>query len=197
MEIVRAEGLGYAYHYDETFVLKGLSFSAESGKITEVALGYGKTTLARLLGGLLIPSEGTLLLKGQPLLSVPKEKRNIAVIFEDYALMKGTVRDNLAFGLKVRGFDKSETERIVALEAEKFSLSDKLDISTRKLSRIDAFMTALARADARKIELLVLDDVFKGLEKEERETARNAVESLIRAHSCAVINISDKGGENE
>ena len=123
MEIVRAEGLGYAYHYDETFVLKGLSFSAESGKITEVALGYGKTTLARLLGGLLIPSEGTLLLKGQPLLSVPKEKRNIAVIFEDYALMKGTVRDNLAFGLKVRGFDKSETERIVALEAEKFSLS--------------------------------------------------------------------------
>lgn len=197
MEIVRAEGLGYAYHYDETFVLKGLSFSAESGKITEVALGYGKTTLARLLGGLLIPSEGTLLLKGQPLLSVPKEKRNIAVIFEDYALMKGTVRDNLAFGLKVRGFDKSETERIVALEGEKFSLSDKLDLSTRKLSRIDAFMTALARADARKIELLVLDDVFKGLEKEERETARNTVESLIRAHSCAVINISDKGGENE
>ena len=58
-------------------------------------------------------------------------------------------------------------------------------------------MTALARADARKIELLVLDDVFKGLEKEERETARNTVESLIRAHSCAVINISDKGGENE
>lgn len=197
MEIVRAEGLGYAYHYDETFVLKGLSFSAESGKITEVALGYGKTTLARLLGGLLIPSEGTLLLKGQPLLSVPKEKRNIAVIFEDYALMKGTVRDNLAFGLKVRGFDKSETERIVALEAEKFSLSDKLDLSTRKLSRIDAFMTALARADAREIELLVLDDVFKGLEKEERETARNTVESLIRAHSCAVINISYKGGENE
>lgn len=197
MPVIQAKDLGFTYPYDPSPVISGISFSAEEGEEAEIFLGYGKTTLCRIIGGLLVPSEGEIFLRGENLFSVPKEKRNIAVIFDDYALTKGSVRENLAFGLKVRGYDKNEIIRITEIQAEKFGLTDKLKVRTKKLSRKDAFTTALARADARKIDLLVLDDVFRGMTGEEEALAKKALQTVKSAQGCAVIKISDKGEKDE
>lgn len=194
MKLLEADCVSYKYDYDECYVIKDLSFSLEREEYLSLPLGYGKTTLAKLLGGLLTPTEGRIFYEGNELTFISPDKRNIAVIFADYALMHNkTVFDNVAFGLRLRNADKRVIDKTVSEAAELFGLNDKLSLKAKTLNRLDAFYTACARAYVRAVDYLVLDDVYNGMVGEEKSLAENAVLKLKQARRCAVLEIYDKG----
>ena len=85
--------------------------------------GCGKSTLLRLLAGLETITRGTLRIDGQPVNALPPQRRNLAMVFQDYALYPHmTVRRNLEFPLKMRDLPEAEINRLVGWAAELLSL---------------------------------------------------------------------------
>src|SRR5258708_1538721 len=77
--------------------------------------GCGKTTTLNLIAGFLAPSAGAVLLDGEDISALPPHRRNLGVVFQDYALFPHmSVADNVAFGLRMRGTDREAIERAVA-----------------------------------------------------------------------------------
>ena len=132
--------------------------------------GCGKTTLMRLLAGFEAPSEGSILLDGQDMKSVPPNKRATNMMFQSYALFPHlSVTDNIAFGLKRSSMPKSEIQgrvdemlRLTRLEA--FAMRKPHQISGGQRQRV-----ALARALAKAPKLLLLDEPMGALDKKLRQ----------------------------
>src|ERR1700755_1453683 len=98
--------------YDgETLVVKQLDLDIEKGKFLTLLgpSGSGKTTCLMMLAGFETPTQGTITLDGRRVSNLPPHKRNIGIVFQNYALFPHmTVGENLAFPLSVRGLSKSE-----------------------------------------------------------------------------------------
>ena len=88
--------------------------------------GCGKTTTLRTITGFIEPVEGVVSMQGRDITHVPIEKRNIGIVFQSYALFPTmTVRDNIAFGLKIKKMKKDEIDRKVTEIARKVDLTDE------------------------------------------------------------------------
>ena len=88
--------------------------------------GCGKTTTLRTITGFIEPVSGTVAMQGNDITHVPIEKRNIGIVFQSYALFPTmTVRDNIAFGLKIKKLKKEEIDRKVNEIARKVDLTDE------------------------------------------------------------------------
>ncbi len=101
-------------HYGTTQVLEDLSLSVGAGELVSLlgASGCGKTTTLRLVAGFLEPTSGTIRLGGKDLTRLPAYKRDIGLVFQNYALFPHlSVLDNVAFGLKQRGVAPAEREK--------------------------------------------------------------------------------------
>ena len=97
--------------------------------------GCGKSTTLRMVAGLEDISEGELLIDGELMNDVPPKDRNIAMVFQNYALYPHmTVYDNMAFGLKIRKMDKAEIQRRVDEAAKILGLTQYLDRKPKALS---------------------------------------------------------------
>ncbi len=132
--------------------------------------GCGKTTLMRMLAGFETPSEGEILLEGQPLTGVPPYRRPVNMMFQSYALFPHmTVESNIAFGLKQDNLDKAE---IAARVAEMLRLVKLEPFAKRKphqLSGGQRQRVALARSLAKRPKVLLLDEPLAALDKKLRE----------------------------
>src|SRR5690606_11064472 len=101
-------------HYGTTRVLDDLSLSVGAGELVSLlgASGCGKTTTLRLIAGFLEPTEGAITLGGRDLTRLPAYRRDIGLVFQNYALFPHlSVKDNVAFGLKQRGIATAERDR--------------------------------------------------------------------------------------
>ena len=88
--------------------------------------GCGKTTTLRTITGFIDPAEGVVSMQGKDITHVPIEKRNIGIVFQSYALFPTmTVRDNIAFGLKIKKLKKDEIDRKVREIAAKVDLTEE------------------------------------------------------------------------
>ena len=156
-DFVAIDDLSLNIYNEEFFALLGPS-------------GCGKTTLMRLLAGFEDPTEGTILLDGQNMKSVPPNKRATNMMFQSYALFPHlSVTDNIAFGLKRSAMPKSEIQgrvnemlRLTRLEA--FAKRKPHQISGGQRQRV-----ALARALAKGPKLLLLDEPMGALDKKLRQ----------------------------
>ncbi|MBR1820824.1 MAG: ABC transporter ATP-binding protein, partial [Clostridia bacterium] len=110
--------------------------------------GCGKTTTLRTITGFIEPVGGTVRMQGQDITHVPIEKRNIGIVFQSYALFPTmTVRDNIAFGLKIKKLSKAEIAEKVNTIAKKVDLSDEqLAKAVSQLSGGQQPRVAIARA---------------------------------------------------
>lgn len=134
------------------------------------ASGSGKTTCLRMIGGFVQPTSGRILFDGEDITRLPAHKRNIGMVFQNYALFPHlTVAENIAFGLKVRRLSRAEVEakvkealRLVRLEA--FGARYPAQLSGGQKQRV-----ALARAVVINPRVLLLDEPLGALDLKLRE----------------------------
>jgi spermidine/putrescine ABC transporter ATP-binding subunit len=167
----RIEFNNVGVRYQETVALRSVSLAVEPGEFLALLgpSGCGKTTLLRVIGGF-TPYEGSVLFDGQPVDGVPAHRREIGIVFQDYALFPHkTVRENIAFGLRMR---RMSAAGIQTRAAEMLSLLRLDGLGERypaQLSGGQQQRVALARAIAIGPKLLLLDEPLGALDKKLRE----------------------------
>ena len=141
--------------------------------------GGGKSTLMKAIAGLLPLDQGNLVWQGRSIMSLPPEKREMTLVFQDLRLFPHlTVLDNVAFPLKMSGM-KKEARREAAREIlNQVELSDFAHRYPNQLSGGQQQRVALARAVAIKPRVLLLDEPFSSLDLPLRQSMRKLVRSL-------------------
>ncbi|KUF09183.1 ABC transporter ATP-binding protein [Pseudoponticoccus marisrubri] len=135
--------------------------------------GCGKTTNLRMIAGLLDPTEGEILIGGRRVNEVPIHKRNLGIVFQNYALFPHkTVAQNVAFGLHYRDVPKSEIPGKVAAALELVQLPDVGERYPKALSGGQQQRIALARAIVTEPDVLLLDEPLSALDANLREDMR-------------------------
>lgn len=145
--------------------------------------GCGKTTLLRIAAGIEQPNSGRVLLDGNELVGpaqyVPPERRNIGLMFQDFALFPHlNILQNVAFGL--RGLPKSEIDRTAQAALARVGLAHYADEYPHILSGGEQQRVALARAVAPRPGVLLMDEPFSGLDVNLRESMQNETLAVLR-----------------
>jgi putative spermidine/putrescine transport system ATP-binding protein len=171
-------------------VLGGVDLAMPKGEFVSLLgpSGCGKTTLLRIIAGLLAPDGGTVRLDGLDLTPRPPHKRDVGVVFQNYALFPHlSVAENVAFGLSARGYPKDETAKTVSRFLALIHMSEFADRSVRLLSGGQQQRVAVARALAVKPKLLLLDEPFSALDRKLRETMQIELKRLLRELATTAI----------
>jgi multiple sugar transport system ATP-binding protein len=144
--------------------------------------GCGKTTTLRMVAGLEEITSGQLLIDDEVMNDVAPKDRNIAMVFQSYALYPHmTVYDNMAFGLKLRKFSRDEIDRRVQNAAEKLGLKPYLDRKPAALSGGQRQRVALGRAIVRDAKVFLMDEPLSNLDAKLRVQMRS---ELIKIHEA-------------
>lgn len=153
--------------------------------------GSGKTTLLNIIAGFLSPQQGNVLINDRNVTHLPASEREIGYVFQDYGLFPNlSVFDNIAFGLKVLQFNKSETGRIVDELLNSIKMSDFKNSSVNKLSGGQKQRVALARSLAVSPKIMLLDEVFSAVDNELKEEVRAIVRELLIRKGITSILVS-------
>jgi sulfate transport system ATP-binding protein len=161
--------------------LDDVSLEIPDGSLTAVLgpSGSGKSTLLRIVAGLERPDSGEVLLSGEDATRLSPQRRNVGFVFQHYAAFKHmTVRDNVAFALKIRKRPKQEIRERVDELLELVQLSGFADRYPSKLSGGQRQRMALARALAAKPRVLLLDEPFGALDARVRAELRDWLRRL-------------------
>lgn len=181
------------YGYQNTPVLKDVSFSAEKGTCVCICgpSGVGKTTLLKVVAGLLKPESGTVLLEGTDITgSLPSERR-MAMIFQNAALFPHTrVRHNIAYGLHKLGYTEDEVERMVNETAQLLHIETQLNKYPGALSGGQLQRAGIARAIVRRPEILLLDEPFSSLDKPLRAELIQELDRIRRDRGMTMIYVT-------
>lgn len=141
--------------------------------------GCGKSTTLRMIAGLEEISEGTISIGSKVVNDVPPKDRDIAMVFQNYALYPHmTVYDNMAFGLKLRKFKKREIERRVRDASEILGISDYLARRPKALSGGQRQRVAVGRAIVRQPEAFLFDEPLSNLDAKMRVQMRTEISKL-------------------
>ncbi|HEY0444751.1 MAG TPA: sn-glycerol-3-phosphate ABC transporter ATP-binding protein UgpC, partial [Candidatus Limnocylindrales bacterium] len=141
--------------------------------------GCGKTTSLRMIAGLEEISSGSLRIGDRVVNDVPPKDRDIAMVFQSYALYPHmSVRDNLAFGLKLRKVPKADIERRVKEAAETIQLQKLLDRKPKELSGGQRQRVALGRAIVREPAVFLMDEPLSNLDAKLRVQTRAEIARL-------------------
>src|SRR5918992_504698 len=149
--------------FEEFVALDDVSISVPEGSLTALLgpSGGGKSTLLRVIAGLERPDSGRVLIAGHDATATPARTRGVGFVFQHYAAFKHmTVRDNVAFGLKVRKRPKDEIRSKVDELLELVQISTFQDRYPAQLSGGQRQRMALARALAIEPRVLLLDEPF-------------------------------------
>lgn len=127
--------------------------------------GCGKSTLLRIIAGLEPVTEGRIYIAGRDVTELPPAARDIAMVFQDYALYPHmTVRENLAFGLKMRGTNKETIEQEVDRASKILDINHLLDRKPSQLSGGQRQRVAIGRAIVRRAALFLFDEPLSNLD---------------------------------
>ena len=162
-------------------VVHDFSLDIEKGTLVSFLgpSGCGKTTTLRMIVGFEQLDEGTIQLDGSDITAVPPNRRDIGMVFQAYALFPNkTVRDNVAFGLRMKKTPKSEIGKKVDDALEMVRLQDTADRYPHQLSGGQQQRIALARALAVHPRVLLLDEPLSALDAEVRVALRGEIRRI-------------------
>ena len=158
-----------------------VTFSVREGELMALLgpSGGGKTTVLRMIAGLEMPTAGDVFIRGVRVNDLPVQKRNIGFVFQNYALFKSmSVAANIAFGLKIKGWRRSEVEARVAEMIGLFGLQGLERRYPHQLSGGQRQRVAIARALAPKPSVLLLDEPFGAVDAKIRQELREWLVTL-------------------
>ncbi len=167
-------------------------FAIEKGEVLSLIgpNGSGKSTLLLTLSCLLKLSQGRLMFNGKEIDNRRSEldyRRHIAVVFQDPLLFDSTVLDNVNSGLKIRGMDKTERNRIAEEYLNRLGIAHLAKRSARHLSGGEAKRTSIARAFATRPTILFLDEPFSALDPPTREGLISDLSGILRETDTTAI----------
>ena len=154
--------------------------------------GCGKSTTLRMVAGLEEISEGEILIDNQVVNDVPAKNRDIAMVFQNYALYPHmSVYENLAFGLKLRKYPKKEIEKRVAEAAEILGLTkEMIQRKPKELSGGERQRVAVGRAIVRKPKVFLFDEPLSNLDAKLRVQMRMELQKLHNRLQCTMIYVT-------
>jgi multiple sugar transport system ATP-binding protein len=153
--------------------------------------GCGKSTTLRMIAGLEDITDGDLLIDGVKMNDVPPKDRDIAMVFQNYALYPHmTVYDNMAFGLKIRKMPKDEIDRRVHEAAKQLDLEQYLNRKPKALSGGQRQRVAVGRAIVRNPKVFLFDEPLSNLDAKLRVTMRAEISALHNRLQATMIYVT-------
>lgn len=165
----------------EFVAVNHVSLKVESGQLVTLLgpSGCGKTTTLRMISGFEYPTEGTIRIGNRDMTMVPPNKRNISMVFQSYALFPHmTIRDNVAYGLKIKRLPKNEIEERTNKVMEVMQLTGLGNRYPNQLSGGQQQRVALARAVVIEPGVLLFDEPLSNLDAKLRESMREELRLL-------------------
>jgi putative spermidine/putrescine transport system ATP-binding protein len=185
--------------YDgETLVVKHLDLDIRRGEFLTFLgpSGSGKTTTLMMLAGFEMPTYGDIMLRGRAINTMPPHKRNIGMVFQNYALFPHmTVEQNVAFPLEVRKVAKAEAARRVKRALDMVRLADYGRRRPAQLSGGQQQRVALARALVFDPELVLMDEPLGALDKQLREHMQIEIKHLHEQLGITVVYVTHDQSE--
>ena len=172
---------GILKRFGNVVAVEKMDFDIEEGSLVTLLgpSGCGKTTLLRMVAGLEEPTEGDIFIKGIRINDTPIHKRNLGMIFQNYALFPHkTIFENVAFGLKYRDVSKEEVNKKVTRALEMVRLPGVENRMPSQLSGGQQQRIAMARAIVIEPDVLLMDEPLSALDENLREEMRREVDNL-------------------
>jgi multiple sugar transport system ATP-binding protein len=185
-------GIGKVYA-DGTRAVEDLNVQVEDGEFLVFVgpSGCGKTTALRMIAGLEVISEGELRIGDRVVNSVPPRDRDVAMVFQSYALYPHlSVRDNIAFGLKLRKMPKPEIRKRVEQAAQVLGLTEYLDRKPRNLSGGQRQRVAMGRAIVREPQVFLMDEPLSNLDAKLRVQMRTEIARIQRDLAVTTVYVT-------
>ena len=179
--------------YGDVVAVQDLNLEIADGEFMVLVgpSGCGKTTSLRMIAGLEEISEGTLRIGDRVVNDVPPKDRDIAMVFQSYALYPHmSVRDNMAFGLKLRKVPKADIEKRVAEAAGILSLDKYLDRKPKELSGGQRQRVALGRAIVREPAVFLMDEPLSNLDAKLRVQTRAEIARIHQRLKTTVVYVT-------
>ena len=168
---------------DGTQAVDGLSLDVTAGEFVVFVgpSGCGKTTALRMIAGLETVTSGNVLIDGQVVNDLPPKDRDIAMVFQNYALYPHmNAAKNMGFALKLRGVPKAEVDRRVREAAQVLGLTDSLGKKPRTLSGGQRQRVAMGRAIVRNPQAFLMDEPLSNLDAKLRVEMRAEISRIQR-----------------
>lgn len=185
------------FSYDQTQdVVKDVSFVVKKGSYTTLIghNGSGKSTIAKLIIGLLEKEKGSILIDGEELSleTIEGIRRKIGIVFQnpDNQFIGATVRDDIAFGLENHQVAPSEMDEIIENYAKEVGMSEYLDHEPTRLSGGQKQRVAIAGILSMKPEILILDEATSMLDPEGKEDINNLGKQLHKENNMTILSIT-------
>ncbi|MGC9070140.1 MAG: ABC transporter ATP-binding protein [Elusimicrobiales bacterium] len=179
--------------FNENIVIDKINITIKDQEFAVIVgpSGCGKTTLLRMLAGLEEVSDGDIYIDGLRVNDIPPSKREVAMVFQDYALYPHmSVKENMSFALKLKKMPQSEIEKRVSQAADILKISHLLDRMPKQLSGGQRQRVAIGRAIVRNPKVFLFDEPLSNLDAKLREDMRIELLKLYQRLSTTMIYVT-------
>jgi len=192
--VIFADNVWFKYEESKDFVIRGISLKVNEGGVTILLgpNGSGKTTLLKILSLIIEPVKGSVTIDGLNYWELAKSRkaidlrRKVVYVHEKPILIRGEVWENVAVGLRLRGYSRDEAERIAYETLELLGIRELRNKRRRELSAGEAQMVSIARALAIKPKYLILDEPTSNLDHEKKTTLSKVLRTLTKEEGIGV-----------
>ncbi|PTB17095.1 spermidine/putrescine ABC transporter ATP-binding protein [Trinickia symbiotica] len=184
---------GVSKHYGSAIALHGTDFSIRKGEFLSLLgpSGSGKSTILNIIAGAVAPTEGTIVLDGKDVSTVPPRERGLGMVFQNYALLPHlNVFDNVAFPLRIRGVAKSEIQQRVRNALERVGLTGYENRKPREMSGGQQQRVGIARCIVYSPSVILMDEPLGALDKKLRDQLQGEIKRLHRDLGTTLVYVT-------